>query len=149
MEKEYIAIYNCKEYTIQDIEDMIEVYNVKYWHCPQTWETPEEEDIDYKFDVNSNFDKAVKIACVEFEDDNDEFGRYVEFDGVRLRLRKEGYSWFDLLQSFGWDIFEGISNLEDFQDSDIKVRINLDNWINSIAENKALEILENEKYGDF
>jgi hypothetical protein len=143
MDKQYIAIYNYKKYSLDEIMDMIQPYNVRYWHRKQTWESPEEEDIDYKFDVSSEFDKAVQIASVEFKNCDDEFGEYIEFDGMRLRICQEGYSWFDLLQSFGWDTFNTITELEDFQDSDIKVRLKLDSWIDSIAENNAWQVVYN------
>ena len=142
MNKQYIAIYNYKKYSLGEIIDMIQPYNVRYWHCRQTWESPEEEDIDYNFDVSSEFDKAVKIACVEFKNCDDEFGEYIEFDEMRL-ICQEGYSWFDLLQSFGWDIFTNIINLEDFQESEMKVRLKLDEWINTIAEGAAWDVVYN------
>lgn len=140
MQKQYIAIYNCKDYSEQDLMDMIEVYKVRYWHRRQTWESPEEEDIDYKFDIDSNFDKAVKIACIEFKDDYDEYGQYVEFDDMKLKIYREGYSWLDLIQSFGWDTFK---ECEDFGDSEMEVRAFLDNWIMNIAKDKAWEVVEN------
>ena len=141
MNKQYIAIYNSKNYTLNDIMDMIQPYNVRYWHRRQTWESPEEEDIDYKFDVSTEFDKAVKIACVEFKDDNDEFGKYIEFDGIRFMLCQ--HSWIDCLQSYGWDIFTNITDLEDFQESEMKVRLKLDEWINIIAEGAAWDVVYN------
>ena len=141
MNKQYIAIYNSKKYTINDIMDMVQPYNVRYWHRRQTWESPEEEDIDYKFDILAEFDKAVKIACVEFEGDNDDLGKYIEFDGMRFRLLQ--HSWFECLQSYGWDIFTNIINLEDFQESEMKVRLKLDEWINTIAEGAAWNIVYN------
>ena len=149
MQKQYIAIYNYKEYTIQDIKDMIEPYHVSSWHRNQTWETPEEESIDYNIDVRAEFDKAVKIACVEFEDDNDEFGHEVGFDEMQIKICEEGYSWFDVLQSFGWDTFTNINDLEDFHNTEQEVRSCIENWIDSVAEDNAWEILENEKYGDY
>ena len=98
MQKQYIAIYKNKEYEIQDLIDMIQPYDVRYWHREQTWDSPEEEDIDYKFDVSSDFDKAVKIACVEFKDDNDDSGKYIEFDGMKFMLCQ--HSWLEYLQSY-------------------------------------------------
>ena len=143
MNKQYIAIYNSKNYTLNDIMDMVQPYNVRYWHRRQTWESPEEEDIDYKIDILAEFDKAVQIACVEFEDDDDEFSRYVEFDGMRLRLCREGYSWFDLLQSFGWDVLDGIEGLDIFYGEEQQVRSHIDSWIDSIAEDNAWQIVYN------
>ena len=61
---------------------------------------------------------------------------------MRLCVCQEGYSWLDLLQSFGWDTFN-IIDLEDFQESDIKVRLKLDSWIDSIAENNAWQVVYN------
>ena len=141
MNKQYIAIYNSKDYNLDEIMDMIRPYDVRYWHCRQTWESPEEEDIDYKISILSEFDKAVQIACVEFEDDDDEAGKYVEFDGMRLRLCRKGYSWFDLLQSFGWNIFDGISDLEDFYSEEPQARSNLESWIDKIAEDNAWQVV--------
>ena len=143
MNKQYIAIYNSKNYTLNDIMDMVQPYDVRYWHRRQTWESPEEEDIDYKIDISAEFDKAVQIACVEFEDDDDEFSRYVEFDGMRLRLCQEGYSWFDLLQSFGWDVLDGIEGLDIFYGEEQQVRSHIDSWIDSIAEDNAWQIVYN------
>ena len=137
MEKQYIAIYNYKNYSIYEIQDMIQSYDVRYWHRRQTWESPEEEDIDYKIDISADFNKAVKVACVEFEDDNDEFGKYVEFDGLKFQIYQEGYSWYDLLQSYGWDIFETISGLDNFYSEKQKVQNLLDEWTNSVAANNA------------
>ena len=142
MNKQYIAIYNSKNYTLNDIMDMVQPYNVRYWHHRQTWESPEEEDIDYKIDVLAEFDKAVQIACVEFEDD-DEFGHYVEFDGIKLRLVKEGYSWFDCIQSFGWDVLDGIEGLDIFYSEEQQVRSHIDSWIDSIAEDNAWKVVYN------
>lgn len=142
MNKQYIAIYNSKNYTLNDIMDMIQPYNVRYWHRRQTWESPEEEDIDYKIDVLAEFDKAVQIACVEFEDD-DEFGHYVEFDGIKLRLVKEGYSWFDCIQSFGWDVLDGIEGLDIFYSEEQQVRSHIDSWIDSVAEDNAWKVVYN------
>ena len=142
MNKQYIAIYNSKNYTLNDIMDMIQPYNVRYWHRRQTWESPEEEDIDYKIDVLAEFDKAVQIACVEFEDD-DEFGHYVEFDGIKLRLVKEGYSWFDCIQSFGWDVLDEIEGLDIFYSEEQQVRSHIDSWIDSIAEDNAWKVVYN------
>ena len=141
MNKQYIAIYNSKNYTLNDIMDMVQPYNVRYWHRRQTLESPEEEDIDYKIDILAEFDKAVQIACVEFEDDDDEFSRYVEFDGIKLRLVKEGYSWFDCIQSFGWDVLDGIEGLDIFYDEEQQVRSHIDSWIDSIAEYNAWEVV--------
>ena len=141
MNKQYIAIYNSKNYTLNDIMDMVQPYNVRYWHRRQTLESPEEEDIDYKIDILAEFDKAVQIACVEFEDDDDEFSRYVEFDGIKLRLVKEGYSWFDCIQSFGWDVLDGIEGLDIFYDEEQQVRSHIDSWIDSIAEHNAWEVV--------
>ena len=141
MQKQYIAICKNKEYEIQDLIDMIQPYDVRYWHRRQTWDSPEEEDIDYKFDVSPEFDKAVKIACVEFKDDNDDFGKYIEFDGMKFMLCQR--SWFDCLQSYGWDVFTNIINLEDFQESEMKVRLKLDEWINTIAEGAAWNVVYN------
>lgn len=142
MNKQYITIYNSKKYSISEIMDMIQPYNVRYWHRRQTWESPEEEDIDYKIDISAEFDKAVQIACVEFEDD-DEFGRYVEFDGIKLRLVKEGYSWFDCIQSFGWDVLDEIEGLDIFYSEEQQVRSHIDSWIDSIAEHNAWEVVYN------
>ena len=142
MNKQYITIYNSKKYSISEIMDMIQPYNVRYWHHRQTWESPEEEDIDYKIDISAEFDKAVQIACVEFEDD-DEFGRYVEFDGIKLRLVKEGYSWFDCIQSFGWDVLDEIEGLDIFYSEEQQVRSHIDSWIDSIAEHNAWEVVYN------
>ena len=137
MNKQYIAIYNSKKYSLDEIMDMVDVYNVRYWHRRQTWESPEEEDIDYNIDILAEFDKAVQIACVEFEDEDDEFSKYVEFDGIKLRLVQEGYSWLDCLQSFGWDTFNDIDELEIFYNEEQQVRSHIENWIDSIAEDKA------------
>lgn len=145
MNKQYIAIYNSKNYTLNDIMDMVQPYNVRYWHRRQTWESPEEEDIDYKIDILAEFDKAVQIACVEFEDDDNEFSRYVEFDGIRLRLVKEGYSWFNCIQSFGWDVLDGIEGLDIFYDEEQQVRSHIDSWIDSIAEHNAWEVVYNDE----
>ena len=142
MQKQYIAIYNCKKYSINEIMDMIQPYNVRYWHRRQTWETPEEEDVDYKIDILAKFDKAVKIACVEFEDDDDEFGKYIEFDDMKFMLTKN-HSWLDCLQSYGWDTFTNIINLEDFQDTEMKVRVNIEKWIDTIAESAAWDVVYN------
>lgn len=140
MNKQYIAIYNSKEYNLDEIMDMVQPYNVRYWHRRQTWESPEEEDIDYKIDISAEFDKAVKIVCVEFEDDDDEFGEYVEFDGMRLKLYY-GYSWLDLLHSFGWNTFENINKLEDFYNSEEEVRSQLENWIDAVAADNAWQVV--------
>lgn len=142
MNKQYIAIYNSKNYTLNDIMDMVQPYNVRYWHRRQTWESPEEEDIDYKINILAEFDKAVQIACVEFEGDDDNvFSRYVEFDGMQFRICQEGYSWFDLLQSYGWDILDGINDLDTFYSEEQQVRSHIDSWIDSIAENNAWQIV--------
>lgn len=146
MQKQYIAIYKYATYTIQDIKDMVEIYNVHCWHCNQTWDTP---DFDYNIEISAEFDRAVKIACVEFKDENDNFGKYVEFDGMKLQITQEGYSWFDLLQSFGWDTFANISYMEDFYNTEVEVRSCIENWIDSVAENNAWEYIENIKYGDY
>ena len=143
MQKQYIAIYNCEKYSIQDIQDMVEVYNVKYWHRRKTWESPEEEDIDYKIDIKSDFDKAVKIACVEFDDDNDEFGHEVGFDEIQIKIYEEGYSWFEALQSIGWNTFTNVRYLEDFYNSEQEVRSCIENWTDSVAENNAWEVVKN------
>jgi len=144
MNKQYIAIYNYKKYSIQDIKDMIEPYKVRYWHQSQTWDEPEDEGIDYKFDISAAFDKAVKIICVEFKDGDDEFGQYVQFnEGLKFRIVQEGYSWFDCIQSYGWDTFVEIKDLEDFQNSEMKVRLELDSWIDSVAEENAWKVVEN------
>lgn len=149
MQKQYIAIYKYVQYTIQDIKDMIEVYNVRYSHCDQTWDTPEDENFDYNIDISAEFDKAVQIACVEFEDENDDFGKYVEFDGMKLQIVQEGYSWFNLLQSFGWDVFANISCMEDFYNTEVEVQSCIENWIDSIAEDNAWKYIKNIKYGDY
>ena len=141
MNKQYIAIYNYKNYTLNEIMDMVQPYDVRYWHRRQTREFPEEENIDYKIDISAEFDKAVQIACVEFEDDDDEFGRYVEFDGIKLRLVKEGYSWFDCIQSFGWDILDEIEGLDIFYNEEQQVRSHIDSWIDSIAEDNAWQVV--------
>ena len=141
MNKQYIAIYNYKKYSLDEIMDMVQPYNVRYWHRRQTWESPEEESIDYKFDVSSEFDKAVQIACVEFEDDDDEAGKYVEFDEMRLRLCRNGYIWLDLLHSFGWNTFENINKLEDFYNSEEEVRSQLENWIDAVAADNAWQVV--------
>lgn len=141
MNKQYIAIYNSKDYNLDEIMNMIEPYDVRYWHRRQTWDTPEEEDIDYKIDISADFDKAVQIACVEFEDDDDEAGKYVEFDGMRLRLCRNGYSWFDLLHSFDWNTFENINKLEDFYNSEEEVRSQLENWIDAVAVDNAWQVV--------
>lgn len=144
MQKQYIAIYNYKKYTLQEIKEMVEVYNVRYWHRDKTWEAPEEEDIDYNINITSEFDKAVQIACVEFEGDDDNvFSRYVEFDDMRFRIYQEGYSWFDLLQSYGWDILDGINGLDIFYSEEQQVRSHIDSWIDSIAEHNAWEVVYN------
>lgn len=144
MKKQYVAIYNCKDYNLQDIKNMVEPYRIRYWHRDQTWDTPEEESIDYKIEISSDFDKVVKIACIEFENSNDDHGQYVHFNEMHLRLCQKGYDWLDLLRSFGWDTFNDVAALEDFQNSELAVRLNLDEWINNIAETRAWEIINNE-----
>ena len=143
MIKQYIAIYNSKKYSLDEIMDMVQPYDVRYWHRRQTWDSPEEEDIDYKIDISAEFNKAVQVACIEFEDDYDEFSRFVEFDGIKLRLVKEGYSWLDCLQSFGWDVLDGINGLDIFYSEEQQVRSHIDNWIDSIAENNAWQVVYN------
>ena len=143
MNKQYIAIYKNKKYEIQDIMDMIQPYNVRYWHRQQTWESPEEEDIDYKIDISAEFDKAVKIACVEFENDDDEFGKNIEFDGMIYQIHDRGFAWYEFLEAIGWDSFVNINELEDFQESEEKVRTNLEEWIDTVAADNAWEVVYN------
>ena len=143
MQKQYIAIYKSKEYSLQDIQDMIEVYDVRYWHRQQTWESPEEEDIDYKVDISAKFDKAVQIACIEFKDDDDELGEYIEFDGMKFKLVLDGHSWFDCLWSYGWDSFDGVSYLENLYNTEQEVRTHIENWIDATAEDNAWEVVKN------
>ena len=143
MNKQYIAIYNNKKYEVQDIMDMVQPYNVRYWHKRQTWESPEEEDIDYKIDISAEFDKAVKIACVEFENEDDEAGINLEFDGMIYQIQNRGFTWYEFLEAIGWSTFVNINGLEDFQESEEKVRVILEEWIDSVAADNAWEIVYN------
>ena len=141
MDKQYIAIYNFKKYSLDEIKDMVQPYNVRYWHRRQTWESPEEEDIDYKIDVLAEFDKAVQIACVEFEDDDDEVGQYIEFDGMRFQLI--GHAWFNCLESYGWNTLDDIDGLNMFYNEEQQVRSQIENWTDSIAEHNAWQVVYN------
>ena len=141
MDKQYIAIYNFKKYSLDEIKDMVQPYNVRYWHRRQTWESPEEEDIDYKIDVLAEFDKAVQIACVEFEDDDDEVGQYIEFDGMRFQLIS--HAWFNCLESYGWNTLDDIDGLNMFYNEEQQVRSQIENWTDSIAEHNAWQVVYN------
>ena len=141
MDKQYIAIYNFKKYSLDEIQDMVQPYNVRYWHRRQTWESPEEEDIDYKIDISAEFDKAVQIACVEFEDDDDEVGQYIEFDGMRFQLIS--HTWFNCLESYGWNTLDDIDGLNMFYNEEQQVRSQIENWTDSIAEHNAWQVVYN------
>ena len=138
MNKLYGIAYK-NEYTMNDIEDMVWAEDVRYWHAAATYWQPEEEDIDYNPKVSEDFDKIVKIFSVEFIDDNDENGRYLEIDGIKYLLM---VPWYESLEKLGYNTTDD-RILEGFMESEQEAKNLIEEWQLNRAEEAAWEIVKN------
>ena len=140
MEK-YYGIAHRSDYTYYDICDLVYPVNIRHWHRNETWETPEEDDIDFDLCVDKEFDSVVSIFSVEFLNEEDEKGQYLEINGMKYLLM---VPWYEALERHGYTTFD--APLDELFKSEDEARRKLYEWQDSYAYEQALNYEDNGDY---
>ena len=122
----------------EDIVDMVEPTNIEHHYSPQTYWEPGEDYISCDYELDEEFNKVVQIAEFHYFDEEEPFAVVIN-DNTYCLGEKEG--WMDVLKSLGWVFFDNDFDMEDKEDI---VKCNLEDWLDSIANEKAWKYIEDD-----
>ena len=143
--KQYIAAYRS-DYSLEDVQDLIEATNVVRHYSSQTYWEPGEDSVDFDVEYDKKFSEIVKVIEFDFFG-NEENPFAAVVDGWTYCLNEQA-GWEDLLKSLGWVFFENELG-ETYENDKETVEDKIDEWAYKIAEDKAWEYIDNLKYGDY
>lgn len=145
--KYYIAVHK-KDYTEEDIAAMVNPVNVQHIYSRQTYWEPGEDYIEFDIDYNEQFHEVVKPMEVHFFEECEEYPYAVVVDGMTYCFN---YSeeWEEILSNLGWKLFCDLPLSEEYAKDIEELDAIIENWAYGLCEDKAEEVLENAKYGDF
>lgn len=138
MEHYYILAQNKNE----NLKEYINPYNIHYEHQNQTFWEPEYENFTYDVEIQDEFWNNILI--IECWDNNQD---YLVCVNKKWYIIKEIEELDGILDSFEYELCYEI--LEEAYESNQEIHRAVNEWAKEVAEEKAIEFLEEKDYGDY
>jgi len=145
--KYFIAVHK-NNYTEDNIMDMVNPINIKHIYSPQTYWEPGEDYLEFDVEYNKNFDEVVKPIEIHFFEENEDCPYAAIINGITYCFNY-AEDWEEILNDLGWKLFYDLPLSEEYVKDEKEVKTIINDWAYGLCVDKAWEIIENDKYGDY